>query len=245
MKIIISPAKKMKEDTDFLLASSVPVFSEKAQTLWNYMRSLSCGELQTLLACGDRLARLNFTRCQQTDSVISGKTPAVFAYEGIQYQYMAPQIFSDSAFSYLRETLRILSGLYGILRPFDAVIPYRLEMRAKPEFCKNLYRFWGDTLYRELTKEDTMILNLASAEYSKTIQPYLTPSVTYVTCIFGEWTAGKVREKGVYVKMARGEMVRYMAEREIQDIRDIRSFDCLGYRYCEDLSTDTQYVFLK
>lgn len=244
MKLIISPAKKMKEELDFLEPDTMPVFLEEAEKLTNEIKKLSYQQFKVLLCCGDSLAKLNFER-YQTMNLHKNLTPAIFAFDGIQYQYMAPQIFSDSAFSYIRRHLRILSGLYGILRPFDGVAPYRLEMQAKPTFCKNLYKYWGKRIYQELTREDDVIVNLASNEYANVIEPYKHSNIKYITCIFGELVQGKIRQKGVHVKMARGQMVRYLAEEGIQDIQGICSFDALGYRYCESVSTSEKLVFLK
>lgn len=129
----------------------------------------------------------------------------------------------------------------------DGVVPYRLEMQAKlpAAGCKNLYDFWGSRLYFELTQNDKSILNLASKEYSKVIEKYLTPEVEYVSCIFGIWQDGKVKVKATEAKMARGEMVRWCAEHNILHIEDTKKFDCLGYKYQKEQSTEKEFVFLK
>ena len=160
---------------------------------------------------------------------------------------MAPQVFEETYFDYVQEHLRILSGLYGILRPLDAVMPYRLEMQAKVRFgpWRDLYHFWGDSLYRALTDDgDRVILNLASREYSRAVEPWLTGADTFVTCTFGELQGEKVIEKGVYVKMARGEMARWMAEHAVERLEDLRRFDRLGFSYCPDRSRPERLVFL-
>ena len=168
------------------------------------------------------------------------------SYDGIQYQYMAPQVFEEAYYRYVQEHLRILSGFYGIVKPLDGVTPYRLEMQAKLKMapCKNLYEYWGDSLYRELTRDDHVILNLASYEYSKCIEKYLTPDDRYITCVFGQLIDGKIKEKGVYVKMARGEMVRYLAERGAKEPEEAKGFDRLGFAYVEEYSDEKTYVFL-
>ena len=126
-------------------------------------------------------------------------------------------------------------------------LPYRLEMQAKlpAAGCKNLYDFWGSRLYFELTQNDKSILNLASKEYSKVIEKYLTPEVEYVSCIFGIWQDGKVKVKATEAKMARGEMVRWCAEHNILHIEDTKKFDRLGYKYQKEQSTAKEFVFLK
>lgn len=246
MKIIISPAKKMNTDTDYISSKGLPVFLEKTKKLNKYLKSLSYEELKKLLVCNDEIATLNFQRFQSMD-IENANTPAILAYDGIQYKYMAPQVFEYEYFDYVQKHLRILSGFYGIIKPMDAVTPYRLEMQAKlkTDFCKNLYDYWKDDIYNELIKEDKVILNLASYEYSKVIEKYLTEDITYITCIFGELIDGNIKEKSVYVKMARGEMVRFLAENKIEVPENIKNFNRLGFKYSKELSTDTKYIFLK
>ncbi|MDQ7094799.1 peroxide stress protein YaaA [Desulfosporosinus sp. PR] len=246
MKIIISPAKKMNMDGDFLPSRNAPVYLEKAQKLKEYLQSLTYEELKKLLCCNAEIAGLNYERYQKMD-LCGSTTPAILAYDGIQYKYMAPQVFEYGYFDYIEDHLRILSGFYGILKPFDGVVPYRLEMQAKLKtvFCHSLYDYWKDDIYRYLTQNDTTILNLASAEYSKTVEKYLTPNVNYVTCKFGELIGGKIIEKGVYVKMARGEMVRFMAENAVEDLNEIKKFRRLDFLYQDELSDNNTFVFMK
>ena len=122
-----------------------------------------------------------------------------------------------------------------------------LEMQAKADVngFKNLYEFWGHRLYQEVSEGDRIILNLASKEYSRCIEKYLKPEDIYITCIFGEWKKGKVIQKGTQAKMARGEMVRFMAEEGIVDVGEVRGFDRLGYQFEEEMSSEKEYVFLK
>ena len=244
MRIIISPAKKMNIDTDIFQPAGYPPFLEETEVLAVWIRGLSFKEAQNLWRCNEKIARLNFERFQKMD-LRKNLTPALISYEGIQYQYMAPKIFTQTEWEYAQSHLRILSGFYGVLRPLDGVVPYRLEMQAKAEVngMKNLYEFWGDRLYREVRSEDGIILNLASKEYSRCIEKYLSDEDTYITCVFGEWKDGKIVQKGTQAKMARGEMVRFMAERQIENPLEMKNFDRLGNTYREDLSTDTKYVF--
>ena len=176
----------------------------------------------------------------------SSLTPALLAYEGIQYQYMAPGVFSDREFAYVQEHLRILSGFYGILKPFDGVTPYRLEMQAKLKAgeAKDLYGYWNSRLAEHLFAETDCIVNLASKEYSVCISRYLPDSVRFITCVFGEERDGKIIEKGTMCKMARGEMVRYLAEHAITDPQQIKTFDRMHYRYNDGYSTDTEFIFI-
>ena len=130
MRIIISPAKKMKVDTDSLPCQGIPLFLSRTEEICRKLQSMSYGELKKLWKCNDQIAELNVQRLQDMD-LRTRLTPAVLAYEGIQYQYMAPGVFTDQEYGYIQEHLRILYGFYGFLRPFDGVSPYRLEMHSK------------------------------------------------------------------------------------------------------------------
>ena len=246
MRIIIAPAKKMIVDTDSFAVDGLPRSLEQTERLKAALRSMSPRELQALWKCNETIAKLNVERLEHMD-LRRNLTPAVLSYEGIQYRYIAPGVMEAAHLDYLREHLRILSGFYGLLRPFDGVTPYRLEMQAqlKVDGCRDLYQFWGDRLARQLTVETDYVLNLASKEYSKAVEPHLPKGVRFVTCTFGEWKGGKVIEKGTQCKMARGQMVRWMAEYKIEDPEDLRAFDHLGYRFHGELSADNRFVFLK
>lgn len=246
MKIIISPAKKMVVDTDSLPVQSEPVFLKDTEKIKNYIQTLSYGEAKKLWGCNDKIAELNFARFREMD-LHRNLTPAVLSYEGIQYQYMAPVVFTDDALLYIQEHLRIISGFYGVLKPLDGVVPYRLEMQAKAEVegRDNLYDFWGDKIYRNVLDEDRIIINLASKEYSKCIEHYLKPDDIFITCVFGELKEGKVIQKGTLAKMARGEMVRFMAENHVNDLEQLKEFAGLGYQYEKEISKEKEYIFLK
>ena len=246
MKLILSPAKKMNENRDDLRPLGMPVFMEDTRRLMEWVQQLTYPEAKKLWACNDQIAELNFSRFAHMD-LYRRLTPAILSYEGIAYQYMAPSVFEDGQLSYVQEHLRILSGFYGVLKPMDGVTPYRLEMQAKvkTDGSKDLYEFWGDRLYREILDEDRVIVNLASKEYSRCVEKYLMPDDTYITCVFGEMINGKVVQKGTLAKMARGEMVRFMAENQIENPQAMKEFDRLGYCFRGDLSSDAEYVFIK
>lgn len=244
MKILLSPAKKMNQDVDSLESIGLPVWLGKTEEILMCLKSKSYDELKDLWKCNDKIAQQNVRRLEAMN-LKKNLTPAILSYEGIAYQYMAPAVFEDVHLSYIQEHLRILSAFYGVLKPMDGVTPYRLEMQAKAEVfgCKDLYDFWGDRLYREVSDDSGMIINLASKEYAKCIEKYLTPNDTYITCVFGEIVQGKFVTKGTYAKMARGEMVRYMAENQIENPQDLKYFDRLQYHYRADMSLDDTYVF--
>ena len=245
MRIIIAPAKRMVVDTDSFAMDSLPQFLEQTERLKAALQSMSPQDLQALWKCNDAIAKLNIERLAQMD-LRRNLTPAIFSYEGIQYRYMAPGVMETAHLDYLREHLRILSGFYGLLRPFDGVTPYRLEMQAKLEVdsCRDLYQFWGDRLAHQLASETDVVLNLASKEYSKAVEPHLPKAVRFITCVFGEQKDGKVIEKGTQCKMARGEMVRWLAENQIKSPEDLQAFDQLGYQFCRSTSVGNHTAYL-
>ena len=248
MKIIISPAKKMNIDDDIFEYRSKPVFFEQAEEIMNYMKNLSYDECKTIWKCSDKLAQVNYDRVVNMD-LNYRLTPALFSYEGIQYQYMGARVLSRDALEYLQDNLRILSGFYGILKPLDGVVPYRLEMQSKFINYKNkdLYEYWADKIANSLFEETNLIINLASKEYSKCVEKYLknSPGTKFITCVFGEINGDKVIEKGTLAKMARGEMVRYLAQNNVYDLEGLKRFDKLEYKYSQEKSNEKTYVFIK
>ena len=244
MKIILSPAKKMITDTDSIAPVGLPVFIDRTAEILNWMKSRSKEELKAIWKCNDKIAEQNFNRLENMN-LYGMLTPAVLSYEGIAFQYMAPSVFESRQFDYIQNHLRILSAFYGVLKPMDGVVPYRLEMQAKAEIedKKSLYDYWGDKLYHSVIDDSRVIINLASKEYSKCIEKYLSDKDKYITITFCEQSGNKLVTKGTYAKMARGEMVRYMAEREIENPEDIQKFDRLGYTFRGDLSSESVYIF--
>lgn len=252
MRLIISPAKQMRlndDDIGDFGRLTRPVFLERAEVLRSRLAALNLEELTRLLKCNERIAALNYRRYQEMD-LSRNLSPALLSYVGIQYQYMAPDVFTERQYAYVRDRLKILSGLYGLLRPFDGIVPYRLEMQAPLSVGgkKDLYGYWGDAISRALMEEaeDGIILNLASREYAKTVEPYLSPSFRLIHCVFGErGKDGKIRVKGTQAKMARGEMVRWLAERGTDRLEELKEFDGLGYRYSAEESAGNTAVFIK
>ena len=168
---------------------------------------------------------------------------------------MAPRVFTEKQWTYVRDHLYILSGLYGALKAMDGVVPYRLEMQAKLSVngSRDLYDYWGDSIYQEIIKEEgqsPVIINLASKEYSKVVEPYLKPGDRFLTCVFGEEVPEKtgrqkIKVKATQAKMARGSMVRFLADRQAETPEIMKEFDLGGYCFSEELSSENEYVFLK
>ena len=244
MKIILSPAKKMITDADSIEPAALPEFIDKTTEILSWLRDKSKEELKALWKCNDKILEQSFYRLENMN-LYQMLTPAVLSYEGITFQYMAPSVFEIQQFEYLQNHLRLLSAFYGVLKPMDGVTPYRLEMQAKAEIeeTTNLYDYWGDRLYHSVIDDSRTIINLASKEYAKCIERYLSDKDNYITITFCELSGDKLVTKGTYAKMARGEMVRFMAEYNIENPVDIQKFDRLGYTFRGNLSSETEYVF--
>ena len=236
----------MRVDNDTFVPLSKPAFLDKTEKIKEELSKMELPALQKLWECNDEIAELNFKRLQNMN-LERNLTPAVFAYDGLQYQHIAPNVLDEVALDYLQKNLRILSGFYGILRAFDGVVPYRLEMQARLacDGYKNLYAFWNSLLYDELTKDDMEVLNLTSKEYSKAVEPFVKNGVRFVTCVFGSYVKGKLKVKATEAKMARGEMVRLCAENNAQSVDEVKSYNVRGYVFNEELSSENEFVFVK
>lgn len=256
MKIIVSPAKSMKVENDLFSHKSMPVFIDRSEHILENMRKKTLQEMQTLWKCSYNLALRAYENLQ-TVNLRKNLTPAIFAYEGIQYKYMAPRVMSEKALSYVENNLCILSGFYGLVRAFDGVVPYRLEMQTelngsfKNSKYKNLYELWHHEVYEELKNidKDNIIVNLASKEYSVVVEKYLEKNVRFINCTFGELAIdknglSKIKVKATKAKMARGAMVRFLAENNISDIEEMKMFGDMGFSYDENLSKNDNLVFI-
>ncbi len=244
MDWIISPTKKMSHKDDAIWDCQVPIFLEKTQEILDNLREYSQEDLQKLWKCNDSLAELNYQRIQKMD-LTRALTPAILSYQGLQFQYMAPNVFQEEQIQYVQKHLRIISGFYGIVSPLDGVSPYRLEMAAPCSLAgkKNLYEYWGATLAQKLTEDCDCLINLASKEYSKSILPHLPAHFPCISLSFLEETGGKWKEKATLCKMARGEMIRWASLEEIQSPAEIQEFRGLDFVFCPQESRDDLYVF--
>lgn len=248
MRMIISPAKKMNIANDVFAWRDLPRFVGRTEALMKAVKRLSYDEAKELWRTSDALTELNFKRFRSMDvqGIAESLSPALFSYEGIQYQHIAPVVLEEKQLEYLQVRLRILSGFYGVLRPFDGVMPYRLEMQAKlvsGEFA-DLYQFWDADIADALREETSELLNLASVEYAKAVVPHARErNMNVTTCLFGRVQSGKLKQRATAAKAARGSMVRWCAENEIADVRDVRAFNVAGYRFRNDMSDEHTFVF--
>lgn len=245
MKIMISPAKNMKINNDFFDYESLPLFTNEADKLYDLLSKLSYNELKEVLQANDKITFWHYQNYQNFNNI--ALSPAILCFNGIQYTYMSPLTFDDNQWKYVKENVFILSAFYGLLRAMDGVKPYRLEMiNPFSSFTfNNLYDFWKDKIQKALYQNDDLVLNLCSSEYSRVVKPYLKKNQKFVSVFFYEMQDNKLRQKTVYLKMARGIMVRYLASIHAKTIQDVQSFSMAGYQYCDELSTETKLVFVR
>jgi cytoplasmic iron level regulating protein YaaA (DUF328/UPF0246 family) len=245
MRVILSPAKTMRAGIHPEAVADLPVFRQDAVRIRERIRNMSEAEAAALWKCSDPLAALNCRRFAEMD-LEKGLTPAVYAYDGMQYRHIAAAERTAAEMAWLQAHVRILSGFYGILKPLDGVAPYRLEMQSRlaVDGCRDLYAFWGPRLYEALAAEDRVILNLASAEYARSVEPWLHPGDRFITVEFASLSAGLLKRMTTYAKMARGEMVRFLAERQSSDPEDVIAFRGLGFAYSKEHSSADCMVFV-
>jgi cytoplasmic iron level regulating protein YaaA (DUF328/UPF0246 family) len=258
MLVLISPAKTLDFETPARIERfSQPEFLVDTEKLVNQLRQLSATEISSLMKISDKLGELNAARFgtwQPTDDTKAKQ--ALLAFQGDVYQGMQVDSFAPGDFDFAQEHLRILSGLYGILRPLDLIQPYRLEMGTKLAHAKlqdlsvnTLYEFWADkltqTLNQQLAKLDQKtILNLASNEYFTAVKPKLLTG-NVITPVFKDWKNGQYKIISFYAKKARGMMASYIIKNRIQDPKDIKGFAEAGYSYNAELSEGKNLVFTR
>ena len=274
MITIISPAKNMRKSEDWkeLIDEgelSCPRLYEKSNEVLAHMKEYITEEIRAIMKIKEELAQLNYCRFQRMKPIsccknskdgkespkFTGKTPAIFAYDGIQYKSISPESISKDGIEFLNDHLRIISGLYGVLRPFDMIDEYRLEMQTKVKVNEkaNLYSFWDGSISGNISEDlggEGIVLNLASKEYSKTVEKYFDnkkseSKIKLITCIFKVEKAGKLKVESTASKKARGYMVRYIAENKIDDIEGVKTFNIDGFTYSENESTEKEIVFVK
>lgn len=253
--MIISPAKKMNVVDGPPDATRLPRFIDRTELLLEQLRTLGFEQAKELWQCSDRLAKPNYERLAHTD-LRAATTAAAIAYEGIQYQHLAAKVLDEEALSYLDRHLRILSGFYGVLSPFDAVAPYRLEMQARLAMpaqgdrpaTRDLYAFWSNSLAKALAERFDTVVNVASVEYAKAVIPYLPGlGVRTVTCLFGSVrpSDGRLIQRSTEAKAARGSFVRWCAEQGIEDTGSLVAFADRGYLFDHTRSTEDTLVFVR
>lgn len=245
MLVILSPAKRLSPaPCPPGLSLTTPAFLEEARELGDLLRAYSPWQLEGLLSVGPELALDAFALCQSF-APDTPAAPAVLAYHGLAYQHLAAQTLTPGELSAAQERLRILSALYGVLRPLDGVCPYRLDFMAKLRpGGKTLYRWWGDKLYRELFSAGEPVVNLCSGEYAKAVEPWLKPGDRFITVRFLQRSRGRLLTKATAAKAARGAMARWIIREGADRPEQLPAFSQGGWRFSPELSGPLRYAFL-
>ena len=254
MLLVVSPAKTLDYDTPAVTRTcSQPDFLDRSQELIEALRQLSPADIGSLMSISDKLAQLNAARFEawQTPFTQQNAKQAVLAFKGDVYTGLDAETLTEKQLAFAQTHLRILSGLYGLLRPLDLMQAYRLEMGRK--FAnprgKDLYHFWGNLITEKLNEElgsekNPVLVNLASNEYFKAVKPKLLKA-RLVTPVFKDRKGDKYKIISFYAKKARGLMCRYVIDNSITEVERLKDFDYEGYSYNEAMSSESEWVFTR
>lgn len=253
MKIVVSPAKSLDFESEYpKVEVSRPKFIDQAVALNKVLAKKKPKALSNLMSISANLAELNWERNQnfEVPFTLENARPAIYAFNGDVYQGLDAQTMSVDKMNKLQDILRILSGLYGVLRPLDLMQPYRLEMGTKMKIGrkKDLYEFWKNSITEHLNSEmedDELFINLASNEYFGAIDTK-SLKVPVVTPVFKDWKNDKLKVISFYAKKARGSMVRYIVDNEIETLDGLKGFDYDGYSYSKERTLkEREPVFIR
>ena len=254
MIVLLSPAKTLDYSKDFDVQHTAPAFLSDSAKLIKELKVKEPKDIASLMGLSDKLAALNFDRYQSwsaSKTMGNDSKPALFVFQGDVYQGLQAGTFNKKDITFAQKHLRILSGLYGELRPLDVIKPYRLEMgtRLPTAKGKNLYEFWGTKVQENILKElkankSDLIVNLASKEYF-TVVGSLPESVDVVSPVFKDFKNGEYKLISFYAKKARGYMSHWIIKNKITKSEDLKNFDAEGYKYSKKLSAESEPVFLR
>ena len=252
MKLVLSPAKSLDFESELPIAKHTDAqFLEKSERLNTLLKKKSAKSLSKLMSISDALSQLNYERNQNWKLPFTKENarPAIYAFSGDVYRGLDAYTIPKDKINAMQNTVRIISGLYGILKPTDLMQPYRLEMGTKFPVGKNknLYDFWRKDITKALNDEleaDELFLNLASNEYFKAIDTK-TLKVPVVTASFKDFKNGEYKMIMTFAKLARGYMTRYIIDTNAQTIDDLKGFNYEGYNFSEPMSTDAELVFIR
>jgi len=250
MLIVLSPAKSLDLDSPPTTRErTTPRFVDDAAELIKVLKPKSPAEIGALMDISDQLSVLNVTRYADWHPDHAGARQAIMSFDGDVYTGLAARTLDAAALGWVRDHVRILSGLYGVLRPLDAMHPYRLEMgtRLANPRGKDLYAFWGEKVTGALNADmkdagADVLVNLASEEYFRSVKPKLLDAPV-ITPVFEDWKNGKYKIISFFAKRARGMMARYAAEQQVTDVEALKAFDVDGYAFDDAVSTDREWVF--
>ena len=254
MIIVRSPAKTLDYEFESNHDYSVPAFLSQSSKLINNLKTKEPKDIASLMGLSDKLAALNFDRYQSwspAKKVSADSKPSMLVFKGDVYQGLQAEDLNNAEMKFAQKHIRILSGLYGILRPLDLMKPYRLEMGTKLETSegKNLYEFWGDKVQKNVLNElkvqrSDLLINLASKEYF-TVLGKLPEDINVVTPTFKDYKNGNYKIISFYAKKARGLMAKWIIQNKVTNFEDLSGFDVDGYKYSKAESTATVPVFLR
>ena len=254
MIIVLSPAKTLDYEFESTHEYSVPAFLNQSSKLIGELKEKEPKDIASLMGLSDKLATLNYDRYQSwsaSKKVSVDSKPSMLVFKGDVYQGLKAEDLSKSEMKFAQKHIRILSGLYGILRPLDLMKPYRLEMGTKLQTSqgKNLYEFWGNKVQKNVLDElnnhkSDLLINLASKEYF-TVLGKLPEDINVVTPIFKDYKNGKYKIISFYAKKARGLMARWIIQNKVSDFESLSNFNLDGYKYSKAESTATMPVFLR
>ena len=254
MLLVVSPAKNLDFESPLPTNKfSQPELLEHSKALIAHCKKLTPADISTLMGISDKLAGLNAARFGEWSMpfTVDNARPAALAFNGDVYTGLDAKTFSDEDFEFAQKHMRILSGLYGLLKPLDLMQAYRLEMgsRLANDRGTNLYQFWGDIITDNVNEAldqqgDNILVNLASNEYFKSVKKKNLKG-EIITPAFKDWKNGQFKMISFFAKKARGLMARYIIENRLTDIEQLKSFDVAGYQYSEDLSQGNDWVFTR
>lgn len=253
MLVLLSPAKTLDFETPPTVATHTqPLFLKDSAELINQLQHLDAAEVTELMSVSDKIAELNVERFKswKTPFNSGNAKPALMAFKGDVYQGLEAETLSAEDFDFAQTRIRVLSGLYGLLRPLDLMQPYRLEMgsRFANHRGSNLYQFWGSALTEALNKEQNcaaaVVINLASNEYFKAIKKKELKA-ELITPVFRDWKNGQYKVISFFAKRARGMMARYVVDKRLDSPEALKQFSGGGYAYSAADSTDDTWVFLR
>lgn len=254
MLLVVSPAKNLDYESAVATEKfSQPELLEHSKVLIKKCKTLTPADISSLMSISDKLAGLNAARFGEwaTPFTPENARQAILAFNGDVYAGLDANSFNDDDFAFAQQHMRILSGLYGLLRPLDLMQAYRLEMGKKldNERGSNLYQFWGDIITEHLNdalaaQGDNILINLASNEYFKSVNKKVLKA-EIITPAFKDWKNGQFKMISFYAKKARGLMARYIIENQISDVEKLKAFDVAGYQYSAELSKGSDWVFTR
>ena len=253
MLLIISPAKNLSLKPHIYKYTSSIAFSKESEKLASILKKMKAKQLSDLMQISPKLGELNFERYQKWSYPFSGKESgsAIFMFQGDVYKGLQAEIFNEDEMEFAQQHLRILSGLYGVLKPLDVIAPYRLEASTvlENEKGKDLYSFWGAKISKNIAHDlkeqnDRILINLASAEYFKLIKPKELKA-EIITPVFKEYKDGEFKQIAIFAKKARGMMCRFIIRNKLTSPEELKGFDYENYGFNEVLSSKKEIVFTR